>query len=131
MNAGEAPGGVLLAYPRSAGEARREVAQIGSGLHPDVLGDLVLLVSEIVTNAIRYGGLLPDDRVELRVQIAESWVRVDVTDPGRSRGVPRQRVPTDEGGWGLNLVSAVAQRWGTDLAPTRVWFELARQPATA
>jgi anti-sigma regulatory factor (Ser/Thr protein kinase) len=79
-----------------------------------------LLVSELVTNAVKYGG--------------EGPVRIEVTsDPGRFRAevidegsgfVAKERVRDQEGGWGLPLVEHLADRWGTFEGSTHVWFEL-------
>ncbi|MFI2619882.1 ATP-binding protein [Streptomyces sp. NPDC018584] len=85
----------------------------------------MLLISEIVTNAVRHG-----HSHSVRV-IAErphpGWLRVAVTD--KSRHVPELHVvgPDATGGRGLLLVDALSDRWGTDLLPQgkRVWAEIA------
>ena len=130
--AGTRPGGeVLISHPTSAREARRVAAQVGPYLPPVVAENLVLLVSEVVSNSFRHANLRADDDVVLRIQLLESSVWVEVTDPGRGSSHPKLRNSSPEGGWGLNLVERLAERWGVALRPTRVWFELSSRQATA
>jgi anti-sigma regulatory factor (Ser/Thr protein kinase) len=86
------------------------------------LHDLDLLVSEVVTNAVLYART----DVEVAVQADADMVSVEVRDYGP--GVPTPRVPSDagSGGWGLQLVGAVSERWGVSPAhPGKVvWFRL-------
>ena len=82
-----------------------------------------LLVSELVTNAVRHAG---GEVVRLVVRHADGRLRVEVHDPGRGFEL---REPADDpvraSGWGLVLVDELADRWGVDSTPaTRVWFEI-------
>jgi anti-sigma regulatory factor (Ser/Thr protein kinase) len=79
-----------------------------------------LLVSELVTNAVKYGGAGP---VRLEVAAEEDRFRAEVIDEG-SGFVAKEREVDQEGGWGLPLVEALADRWGTFEGSTHVWFEL-------
>jgi anti-sigma regulatory factor (Ser/Thr protein kinase) len=79
-----------------------------------------LLVSELVTNAVKYGG---DGPVRLEVATDPSRFRAEVIDSG-SGFVASARVAGQEGGWGLPLVEHLADRWGTFEGSTHVWFEL-------
>jgi anti-sigma regulatory factor (Ser/Thr protein kinase) len=95
----------------------------------EALGELRLMVSELVTNAVRHGrarhGLL-----ELGVALNGRTVRVEVSDGGGGF-TPPGRVPGlgEAGGWGLILVDRLADRWGVDADPeTRVWAELSLVP---
>src|SRR4051794_14886152 len=97
-------------------------------LPPERLGDVLLLTSELVTNAIRHGGAAgPDDRIRLRVLRQGSRARIEVRDdgPGFARP-PRDTRPSAEGGMGLGLVDRLASAWGTDRTgrSTLVWFEV-------
>jgi anti-sigma regulatory factor (Ser/Thr protein kinase) len=111
---------------RAASEARRLVGQLDSSGLDHVIEDVALLVSELVTNSYRYGGLRRDDTISLRVSCSAKAVRVEVSDPGRGRTVPTPRRPTAEGGWGLEIVRRTANRWGArkDARGTVVWLEL-------
>jgi anti-sigma regulatory factor (Ser/Thr protein kinase) len=113
----------------SAATARQAVGELSSQLPEEVLGDVRLLVSELVTNALRHAGLSDDERIGLAVGVTAESVRVEVTDHGR--GFDPQSVPSDPEvaeGWGLYLVATLSDRWGVESAggATLVWFELDR-----
>ncbi|MFF8830331.1 SpoIIE family protein phosphatase [Streptomyces sp. NPDC015131] len=98
--------------------ARRALARWGL----EELSDSVeLLVSEVVTNAVRYA----ERPVTLRL-LRTDVLRCEVGDD--SPQLPRQRRArdTDEGGRGLFLVNRLARRWGATRLSTGkvVWFEL-------
>ncbi|MEU4128709.1 ATP-binding SpoIIE family protein phosphatase [Streptomyces wuyuanensis] len=101
--------------------ARRALARWGL----EELSDSVeLLVSEVVTNAVRYA----ERPVTLRL-LRTDVLRCEVGDD--SPQLPRQRRArdTDEGGRGLFLVNRLARRWGATRLSTGkvVWFELSTQ----
>jgi anti-sigma regulatory factor (Ser/Thr protein kinase) len=103
--------------------ARGALDGIASGLTPERLRDVRLLVSELVTNAVRHAG---GDAVRLIVALRDDVLRVEVHDPGN--GFVVKQAPEDPlraSGWGLVLVAELADRWGVDQSPrTRVWFEM-------
>jgi anti-sigma regulatory factor (Ser/Thr protein kinase) len=85
----------------------------------------LLLVSEVVTNAITHG----DGRPVVEVDVSSDRMRVCVTDG--SEGVPsvQPQDETSEHGRGMFIVDSLASRWGVSpLAPTgkSIWFELDR-----
>jgi anti-sigma regulatory factor (Ser/Thr protein kinase) len=112
--------------PRDAkapARARRAVDELA--IDPDIRPDVVLLVSEIVTNSVKYGAA-----GDLKLQIespAPRRVRVEVTNQGQSfEPKARSRPATEPGGWGLHLVETLADRWGVHAGSTHVWFEIER-----
>ncbi|MFF2044699.1 SpoIIE family protein phosphatase [Kitasatospora sp. NPDC058170] len=120
---------------RSAGAARGFVrdALLGWGL-PEVVDDAVVLVSELVTNAVVHAGTA----AEVCCLREEETVRIEVTDHHPERGLPsfadvpvtasdRYADPDGEGGRGLLMCSALAERWGVEYSAGRktVWFRLA------
>ncbi|AWT45600.1 hypothetical protein DMT42_27150 [Streptomyces actuosus] len=116
----------LPSRPESAATARRLVQVVVLrhwGLSPKLTEDAVLLVSELVGNAVRHTGA----RVfGLRMRRRRGWIRVEVRDP--SRGLPCL-LPVrdlDISGRGLFLVDKLADRWGVDLLPRgkTTWFEM-------
>jgi anti-sigma regulatory factor (Ser/Thr protein kinase) len=115
----------LPAEPIAAAEARAVVEAIGSGLPEPVLMDAKLLLTEVVSNAIRHAGR-GIQAVIIRIR-RNHVVRVEVLDPGPMFN-PDPRPPgTGAGnGRGLYLVDAVATAWGVepDEAGKKVWFEL-------
>ncbi|WP_324789659.1 ATP-binding protein [Streptomyces sp. H51] len=116
----------LPSRPESAATARR-LAQVVVlrhwGLTPRMAEDVVLLVSELVGNAVRHTGA----RVfGLRMRRRRGWIRIEVRDP--SRGLPCL-LPVQEmdiSGRGLFLVDELSDRWGVDLLPRgkTTWFEM-------
>ncbi len=116
----------LPSRPESAATARR-LAQVVVlrewGLTPRMTEETVLLVSELVGNAVRHTGA----RVfGLRMRRRRGWIRVEVRDP--SRGLPclMPVQETDISGRGLFLVDKLSDRWGVDLLPRgkTTWFEM-------
>lgn len=116
----------LPSLPESAATARR-LAQVVVlrhwGLSPRMAEDTVLLVSELVGNAVRHTGA----RVfGLRMHRRRGWIRVEIRDP--SRGLPclMPVQDMDISGRGLFLVDKLADRWGVDLLPRgkTTWFEM-------
>ena len=134
-----APGGAhrttsreLSRSPRSAAEARGFVTSTLQDWELDGLADMAaLLVSELVTNALLHA------RSSLVVQIMSGPAAVKVSVGDGSAALPQPRRDPDqeraqaaielaEGGRGLVLVEAIADRWGVESqqAGKRVWFEL-------
>ncbi|AXE79965.1 SpoIIE family protein phosphatase [Streptomyces atratus] len=109
--------------PRSVGRAR-ELAR-GRLLAWD-LEELVdtteLLVSELVTNALRYG----EGEIRLRL-LRDRTLVCEVWDAGLVQPRRRRARDTDEGGRGLQLVGLLSVAWGSRRTPRgkTVWFELA------
>jgi anti-sigma regulatory factor (Ser/Thr protein kinase) len=119
------PGG-----PQAAGRAREEVAA-GNGMVPaSVRDDVLLLLTELVTNAVRHGGAVDGLPVEVAVARSPHGLRVAVTDPGAGFEWPGRKAGTapGENGYGLLLVDRMARRWGIERgeSSTTVWFELSR-----
>ncbi|MDQ0941005.1 anti-sigma regulatory factor (Ser/Thr protein kinase) [Streptomyces sp. V1I1] len=97
------------------------------GLDP-VIGDVTeLLVSELVTNSLRYASGPIGVRL-VRPELGETTpsLLVEVSDPLPDPPTERAAEPDDEGGRGLQLVACTARRWGTRRGRTgkTVWFEL-------
>jgi anti-sigma regulatory factor (Ser/Thr protein kinase)/GAF domain-containing protein len=123
-----APGELALAGgPEAVSLARAALrARLEEDLPAPRLGDVLLLTSELVTNAIRHGGATgPDDRVRVRVERRGTRTRIEVRDDGA--GFAAQPMPTPgQGGMGLELVDRLADAWGTQRrgTTTLVWFEV-------
>lgn len=116
----------LPSRPESAATARRLTSCVVLrqwALSPQTAEYAVLLVSELVGNAVRHTGA----RVfGLRMVRRRGWIRVEVRDP--SRGLPCL-MPVremDVSGRGLFLVDKLSDRWGVDLLPRgkTTWFEM-------
>jgi len=82
-----------------------------------------MIVTELVTNAIRHG---PGGPVELALEAGGSGLRGEVADPGPGifHDDLERRRPTEEGGRGLFLVDALSDSWGLSAGRSKVWFEV-------
>jgi anti-sigma regulatory factor (Ser/Thr protein kinase) len=114
---------------RAPSRARRAMrSRLESVLEADLLDRAMLLVSELVTNSVRHGGLRPDQEIELTVRASPEHLRVEVAEPGAGFEVepgPRPRREGPAGGWGLYLVDRLASAWGVERnGLTKVWFEM-------
>jgi len=109
--------------PRSAGRARAALSGFEPNLPPERYAAASLLVSELVTNAVKYGG---EGTVELIVTSRPGHLRAEVIDQGG--GFERMARDREDlhtpGGWGLHLVEELAQDWGSFEGSTHVWFEI-------
>ena len=105
--------------------ARHELESwLPDSLPEDERSTLRLLVSELVTNAIRHVNRSTQP-VELVVRIASGAIRVEVRDGGAGFKLGKPQPRGADGGFGLFLVERMANRWGVEARDgTRVWFEL-------
>jgi len=104
------------------GEARDAITQLEPSLPEHVVGDMTLLVSELVTNSVKYGGEGP---VRLEITHTDDRIRTEIVDQGVGfTPVERDGDLSREGGWGLHLVEELTDRWGTYEGSTHVWFEI-------
>ena len=121
----------LTPNPYSVGAARRFVDECLDGAPRDVRDTVVLLASELVTNAVIHGGPHgPTATIVVGVEAAAEGVRVEVSDTGRGVPMVGDGSPDRRGGRGLVLVQALASRWGWDIADPgkSVWFEVDAPP---
>jgi PAS domain S-box-containing protein len=120
----DVPGG-----PQAPAHARRALTdRLAGSVSPSVLEDAGLLVSELVTNSVLHGGVDAGGQVSLRVGVDGQRVRIEVSDagPGFEPGSGADAGAEDLGGYGLFLVTQIADAWGIAPGdePTKVWFEL-------
>ena len=112
----------LLRNPSAPGIARDRVEQTFRGSAGDrAVSDLMLVVSELVTNAIVHGV----GPVSLTAQLIGPGIRVEVSDAGTglSRTLPVQS-KSMAGGHGLRLVDALAVSWGVCVGKSCVWADM-------
>lgn len=119
----------LEPVPRSAGAARRFVCSHAPELPGETQDALVLLTSELVTNAVLHARTAIEvgivvGRESLVVGVHDLDLATQLQDPYAAR----------EGGWGQGLVAALAHSWSTTQHPEggkTVWFRLLRADAHA
>jgi anti-sigma regulatory factor (Ser/Thr protein kinase) len=116
----------LAPTPRSVRTARVFTADaLGEeGIAASVIELCVLLVSELVTNAISHAR----SSIHVAVHIDSHWVRVEVEDTGPGDPIMQPSTPNDLAGRGLAVVDRLSTEWGNDQREDGkvVWFEIAR-----
>lgn len=99
--------------PRSVALARHRTARLVTDWgHTHLAGDVALVASELMTNALLHGSLR-DRLIRLRISTTPATLRVEVSDP-RGERLPCRHEAADEDqfGRGLLLVGALADGWG-------------------
>jgi anti-sigma regulatory factor (Ser/Thr protein kinase) len=123
----DGPGGSASfpASPTSVIQARDYVTDALDGVAPDIVQNVVLMVSELATNSLRHAAA----GFTLDVDCAPDRIRVAVSDPGP--GSPEVRIPSpvEASGRGLQIVETLSDEWGYAPAPDgvgkTVWFAVA------
>ncbi len=101
-----------------------------AGLQPvddGAMEALLIVVSELVTNAVRHAGLTSGQTVTLRAKCLPDRVRVEVIDhgPGFDVGLVGRIDPSADGGFGLRIVARLSECWGALPESGTVWAEVA------
>ncbi len=117
----------LAPGPDAPAKARAAIAAFSEthGLDTDTLATIMLLVSELVTNAVIHPEVQPSADIGVLARLAGATIRVEITDQGRGF-TPQPRDPARvDGGYGIYLLDKAAARWGIERRDgTTVWFEL-------
>jgi anti-sigma regulatory factor (Ser/Thr protein kinase) len=110
--------------PSAPAQARGLAAEL---LRPHQVPELrmenaLLISSELVSNAYLHG----TGAIELRLNLFEDRLRIEVVDEGNEQAPGVREQPADEsGGWGLRIVDQLALQWGVFEGTTHVWADLA------
>jgi anti-sigma regulatory factor (Ser/Thr protein kinase) len=112
----------LTADQRAPSTARATVRAACASYHPDLVDDAVLLVSEVVTNAVKYGKA----PVRLCIDCGPSGIVVAVEDGNPALPRARRTDHRRHSGRGLVLLQRLATDWGVRLTDRgkQVWFRL-------
>ena len=120
---------ILPPVAASLGEARRMVTDAADA-PVEVVEDAQLILTELLANEIKHGRYDPSDPLICRVHQVSHAVRIEVRHSGTTFRMPTKRVDpplqTRETGWGLALITRLADRWGVDEArgARQVWAEI-------
>jgi anti-sigma regulatory factor (Ser/Thr protein kinase) len=110
--------------------ARRAVVeQVGPTFPAQRMHDAELLITEVVTNAVRHAGLHEGDLIDISLRDEHGSVVVEVADPGSGfAALPRPTGdPLETGGWGMLLLDRLSDGWGLRDRPgggSVVWFRV-------
>ncbi len=122
----------MLPYAASSvGLARRRlIAELSdAGVYETTACDAGLVLSELISNALRHASPLPGSLVKVRWELGDGYVELAVSDGGGAT-VPQVNQPAANavGGRGLGIVDRLSLRWGVDNGPdgtgTTVWAAL-------
>lgn len=111
------------ADPSAVSPARRAIMrQLESWGFDDQVDDTAIIVSELVTNAVRYGRA----PIELRLTTLPSTIRLEVSDGSAALPVGRIAADDEANGRGIHLIEQLSDSWGTVTtgAGKTVWAEL-------
>jgi anti-sigma regulatory factor (Ser/Thr protein kinase) len=106
----------------SIAAARAFAAGALAGTPPIVIDRVVLMVSELATNAVRHAGT----GFEVSIQQASALLRIEVTDQDGRRPTQRHPQPADLSGRGLLIVEKLSTAWGVEMRgrSKTVWFSI-------
>ena len=112
--------------PAAVPAARVALTPLEGAVNPGTFATLRLLVSELVGNSVRHGSEEANEDIELSIDASRDTIRVEVSDSGAGFSpLPRAADADMASGWGLHLLDALSDRWGTEQhARVCVWFEL-------
>jgi two-component sensor histidine kinase len=107
---------------------------IAAGICGTEVSDAALVVSELLSNALRHAAPLPGDKVRVGWRFDAGCLRVSVSDGGaQTRPELGQPTRSATGGRGLRIVQRLSRSWGalTDGDGTTVWAEVPISPMTS
>ena len=112
---------VLKPNELAPGKARARVSRLQAKLEPRY-DDVVLVISELVTNSVRHAA--SDQSIEMTLEVSDVGIRLEVSDRGTGF------VPVESmrgGGLGLVIVDRIAASWGvTTNGSCTVWVEISK-----
>jgi anti-sigma regulatory factor (Ser/Thr protein kinase) len=121
---------VLLPFTASSvGSARRRLVAdlLSAGVFEAVVADVAIVVSELISNALRHARPLPDGALRVSWLVSADHVEVEVSDGGGAT-IPTlgNPVQSSTSGRGLGIVDRLSRRWGVkqDNGEMTVWAEV-------
>lgn len=119
----------MPAQPSSAAVVRQRISAelAGAGIPDSLIDDVVLVATELLSNALRHARSLPDDQLDISWDILRGAVSITVTDGGgRHQPHVRHPGPAETNGRGLSIVETLAEEWGVEEAGSSatVWATL-------
>jgi anti-sigma regulatory factor (Ser/Thr protein kinase) len=98
-----------------------------AGIDSEIRDDAMLVLSELVSNAVKHAAPLPSGEIRVRWSVAGDLLHIEITDGGATTR-PHAGVAalTSLGGRGLDIVRTVSRQWGVTEAEdsVTVWAEL-------
>jgi anti-sigma regulatory factor (Ser/Thr protein kinase) len=120
----------LTAVPHASREARNAARVVlqGWAVPSPLVDDAILVISELVTNAVRHAGTA--STLELQLGQTGERLRISLTDDSDREPRLRPLRPAAEDGRGLAILAALSDRWGVEprLGGKQVWWEVDLEP---
>ncbi|MGH3415141.1 MAG: ATP-binding protein [Actinocrinis sp.] len=113
--------------PPAVAGARRFAGEVLRDQPPRVVDCVLLMLSELATNAIKHAGA----EFDVSLDVSPGHIRVEVGDAGSGLPVLRSPSPSDRSGRGLRIVEMLAKAWGfvsDDRGRKSIWFTLDLPP---
>jgi anti-sigma regulatory factor (Ser/Thr protein kinase) len=98
-----------------------------AGIPPALIDDVVLVATELLSNALRHAQSLPGEQLDVSWDVGDRAVSIKVTDGGGRRSPHvRHPGPAETTGRGLSIVDSLAEEWGVEEgdASATVWATL-------
>ena len=120
---------ILALSPDAPRQIRRSLDRYIGLLQQSLLDDLILVSSELVSNAVQHSGRPEGDPINYRLTVFPKTILVEVADRGVGTGQLRPTTGTPPSG--LGLVELLSDRWsGSAQADTfNVWLEIDIEPS--
>jgi anti-sigma regulatory factor (Ser/Thr protein kinase) len=120
----------LVPDAEAPASARRALDALHTEIDPDALECARLMLSELVTNAVRHAAAMHGGHVDVSIWLSEHHLRIEVRDLGAGFNPPRRANTQGVGGWGLRIVDKLADNWGVASGEgALVWCDLALDQA--
>jgi two-component sensor histidine kinase len=107
----------------ASAEARRELRTLAGDLGDRTLADLLFIVTELVSNGVKFGPGMP---IEVLVDVHQDGSVLGLVGDRGGGGIAiRHPATLESGGIGLQIVDGLASSWGIGPRKSDVWFRLA------
>jgi anti-sigma regulatory factor (Ser/Thr protein kinase) len=113
--------------PQAAAEARALVSSFDSRLPDDLLDDVRLAVTEVVTNSYKHSGTPEGAPIQVVLDLSGQRFRLEVTDRSIFDPTPETAFELRSARWGLTILDRLADRWGR-VSEGGIWAEFDTRP---
>ena len=104
---------------------------VAAGISEDARDDAMLVLSELVSNAVKHASPLPSGEITVRWLVRDDALHIEITDGGAvTRPHASAAALSSLGGRGLDIVRTVSSQWGVteEADSVTVWADVARTP---